>query len=240
MSRPSWDEYFLYLACSIALRSDDRFIKHGAVIVDNKTRHIIGTGYNNTLAGFSEDIIDLSNRDERRPYYIHAEENCILNSHTNPLSLAKGATLYCTGLPCVNCLQRIVAFGVRRIVITDRPATVQENEETAKIRSNILKAYNNLKIDTYDSKNKWVKAGLALLEIKQEEIPIKVINNDGIYRDVVFVDGAKLVKNKYTGTAWRKVNVDQHHDVVVFGPEDDYKSVSNLAKEGKLTVLHRP
>jgi tRNA(Arg) A34 adenosine deaminase TadA len=77
-SRPSWDEYFLVLACTVSLRSEDPDIQHGAVIV-NEYNHIIGTGYNGPVKGSDNSVIPFSVRDEKRKWMIHAEENAMLN-----------------------------------------------------------------------------------------------------------------------------------------------------------------
>lgn len=152
--RPSWDEYFLLLAFNVSLRSDDQFIKHGAVIVDNLSKHIIGTGYNGTIRGFSDTEL-LFKRDERRPYMIHAEENAILNCWKNPLELKDRASLYVTGLPCVNCLQRIINFGIKRIVMAKRQGSITENKESQDMRNKILQMSKiNIKQISIDN-NHW-------------------------------------------------------------------------------------
>lgn len=154
--RPSFDEYFLMLAFDIRLRSDDKFVKHGAIIVDNLSKHIIGTGYNGTIKGSTLETIDYYDREYRRQFMIHAEENAILNCHKNPLELKDGATMYVTGQPCVNCLQRIVNFGITRIVITDRKGTITENENTQKIRDKIL-FISGIKVENISLNNFWIK-----------------------------------------------------------------------------------
>ena len=145
-NRPSWDEYFLEIAYLVSKRSSDRFIKHGSVIVDNKTRHIIGTGYNGTVRGFDESLIDMYKRDERRPYMIHSEENALYNCTKNLMELQDGSTIYVTGTPCVNCLQRIINAGVTSIVHYDRIGSITEDELSAKMRNIILKSFPSLEI----------------------------------------------------------------------------------------------
>lgn len=154
--RPSWDEYFLSLAFVISIRSDDQFIKHGAILVDDYTKHIIGCGYNGTIKGFNDDEL-LMDREARRPFMIHSEENCILNCTVQLSQLKRGSTIYVTGEPCINCLQRIINFGISRIVYaSERTATITENEQTKKIRKKIL-SMHNIKIETIPLDNKWIK-----------------------------------------------------------------------------------
>lgn len=155
-TRPTWDEYFLSLAFIVSLRSDDQFIRHGSILVDNFSKHIIGCGYNGTIKGFNDDEL-LMDRKSRRNFMIHAEENCIMNCSVLPSQLKCGCTIYVTGEPCVNCLQRIINFGIDRIVFAEgRIATITETDETAKIREKILNA-RNIKIDKIPLANKWIK-----------------------------------------------------------------------------------
>lgn len=136
--RPDFHEYFLTIAFAVSLRSEDNFIKQGAVIVSMAANHIIGTGYNATLRGSDKSLIRLSDRDSRRPWMIHAEDNAIMNCTKNPLDLYQGACIYITALPCVICLQRIVNFGIREVYFADRTGTITENEETTDMRNKII------------------------------------------------------------------------------------------------------
>lgn len=154
--RPSWNEYFLMLAFDVAWRSDDLFIKHGAVIVDNLSKHIISTGYNNTFKGCDTNIVKIHERETRRPWMIHAEENAIMNSTKNAQELKDGATIYVTGLPCVNCLQRIINFGITHLVYAERTGSITEDNSSHDMRNKILNM-THLKIDTINTDNKWIK-----------------------------------------------------------------------------------
>ena len=162
--RPSYQEYFMMIAFVVSLRSDDLFIKHGAVIVDNLTNHIIGTGYNGTFKGCDTSKINIQNRDERRPWMIHSEENAMFNCTKNPLELPNGASIYVTGLPCVNCLQRIVNFGIKTIYMAQRDGSITENNNTQKMREQIIEM-SKIKICEIAIDNKWIK---GLLNAKFE------------------------------------------------------------------------
>lgn len=131
--RPTWDEYFMNIAFCVSLRSDDPDIQHGAVIVDHHN-HIVGTGYNATIKGSDPEIVPYSIRDEKRKWMIHAEENAILNCSRESGS----RRLYVTGVPCVNCLQRIVNFGIGEVIYARRAGSITENEETARMRDSII------------------------------------------------------------------------------------------------------
>ena len=137
IDRPSWDEYFLMIAFTISIRSEDPNIKHGAVLV-NSQNQIIGTGYNGPIKGSINELIPMNIRDEKRKWMIHAEENCILNATQNSSERGQDCRLYVTGLPCNNCLQRIINFGIKNIIIADRVGSITENHESQEMRNKIL------------------------------------------------------------------------------------------------------
>lgn len=155
MIRPSWDEYFLNLAFNVAIRSEDPNVKHGAVIV-NKYNHIIGTGYNGPIKGSKNKLIPFSIRDEKRKWMIHAEENAMLNVTQSSSERGDDCKIYITGLPCNNCLQRIINFGIKKIIMADKMGSITENEETDKMRKKIIKM-SGLKIKKINSSNVWIK-----------------------------------------------------------------------------------
>lgn len=164
-SRPSFDDYFLFLAFAVALRSDDLFVKHGAVLVSDKSKHIIGTGYNGSIRKMSDEILQPTDRNARRGLMIHAEANCLANTTQNPLDVAYQTTIYVTGEPCLNCLQSIINHGVTRIVCADRNGSLAESEETKLLKQQIIDLYRdqNIQVVTIPKTNIWVEKGLALL-----------------------------------------------------------------------------
>jgi dCMP deaminase len=157
IDRPTFDEYFLNIAFDVSLRSDDPNIRHGAVIVTNQN-HIIGTGYNNTIRNSDKSKIPYNIREKKRPWMIHAEENAMLNSRENPLTIG-GAKIYITGIPCVNCLQRIINFGITDIIYAKRMGSITENEETSKMREDIIKM-SKIKISEVSLENFWLKRAI--------------------------------------------------------------------------------
>lgn len=155
--RPDWNEYFLRIAQDVSLRSEDLFIKHGCVLVDKKTQHIIGTGYNGLPKGVNKLEIDLSNRDARRDFMIHSEMNAILNSTRNPLELSMGAKAYVTGRCCNFCLQHLIQFGVNEIYELDQAGSITEDSKYQEQRQKILSM--NPLVSTYivDPNSKWLR-----------------------------------------------------------------------------------
>jgi dCMP deaminase len=157
-SRPSWDEYFLVLACDVSLRSEDPDIRHGAVIV-NSQNHIIGTGYNGPIKGSDNSVIPFGIRDEKRKWMIHAEENAMLNVTQSSSERGESCRIYITGQPCNNCLQRIINFGIRKIVMIDRVGSITEDESAASMREQIVRM-SGVEIMKVSANNPWVKKSI--------------------------------------------------------------------------------
>jgi dCMP deaminase len=110
--RPDWDQWFLALVQLIAQRSIDAETKVGCVIVDTKTKLILGTGYN----GFPRDTDGLPNKKpDKYPYMVHAEANALLNCGL----YSNDATIYLSIPPCENCLGLLINSShvkIRRII----------------------------------------------------------------------------------------------------------------------------
>lgn len=124
-NRPSWEEFFMFIAISCATRHSCLKRGVGAVIV--KDNRIIGTGYNGAASGIR------SCRDMENCYYdflakreieknggskettresfkiycqaVHAEANAISQCLGGE---AKGASLFVTNFPCPKCAQDVV------------------------------------------------------------------------------------------------------------------------------------
>lgn len=100
-----------------AQRSKDPGTQVGACIV-NKSRRIIGIGYNGFPSGCSDDNLPWSREgeflDTKYPYVCHAEMNAITNS-SNKADL-DGATLYVSLFPCNECAKLIVQVGIKEVV----------------------------------------------------------------------------------------------------------------------------
>lgn len=103
----TWDEYALRLAVTVSEKSKDPWRKVGAVIL-RSDNSIAGVGYNGFPAGMQEDWTD---RDQRRAFVIHAEQNAI--RYTKP---GEGVMMAVTTLPCNDCMKVIAAYGIRRVI----------------------------------------------------------------------------------------------------------------------------
>jgi dCMP deaminase len=83
----------------------------GALIVKDKM--IISDGYNGTPVGFENVCED--DEGHTKSYVLHAEANAITKVAQSNNS-SKGATLYVTASPCIECSKLIIQAGIKRVV----------------------------------------------------------------------------------------------------------------------------
>ncbi|GAD04532.1 CMP deaminase [Porphyromonas crevioricanis] len=105
------DKRYLRMAAIWAENSYCERRKVGALIV--KDKRIISDGYNGTPSGFENICEDESGA--TKPYVLHAEANAITKvaGSTND---SRGATIYITDSPCIECAKLIIQCGIRRVV----------------------------------------------------------------------------------------------------------------------------
>ncbi len=94
----------------------------GAVIV--KDKKILTTGYNGAPSGLVHCLelgclreamrIPTGERHELCRG-LHAEQNAIIQAAYHGVSI-KGATIYCTNLPCIICTKMLINAGIERVV----------------------------------------------------------------------------------------------------------------------------
>lgn len=113
----------------VAQRSLDPDTKHGAVAVD-KNHSVLSIGYNSPPRGCKDQDIPLT-RPEKYPYFLHSEENLIVNAARNGIRL-DGAKLYITGHPCVVCLRQIINAGFSEVVYGPKGSVMNLNEPIAQ------------------------------------------------------------------------------------------------------------
>ncbi len=110
-----FDQRYLEMAQVWAKNSYCKRRQVGALIV--KDRMIISDGYNGTPSGF-ENICEDENG-ITKPYVLHAEANAITKVAQSGNS-SKGATLYVTASPCMECSKLIIQAGIKRVVFRDQ------------------------------------------------------------------------------------------------------------------------
>ncbi|MES0349245.1 MAG: cytidine/deoxycytidylate deaminase family protein [Desulfobacteria bacterium] len=122
MSRPSWKEYFMDIALLVARRSTCRRRRVGAITVRDK--RILATGYNGAPSGLPhcldigclrEEMEVPSGERHELCRGLHAEQNVIIQAAYHGVSI-KGATLYCTNLPCSICSKMLINAGINDII----------------------------------------------------------------------------------------------------------------------------
>lgn len=110
----AWDEYFMKIAETVALKSKDPSSKMGCVIVDPKKR-VVSLGYNGMLQGADESKMTLNERPMKYYFAIHSEMNAILFAHQD----LTGCTIYNRVATCENCLKYCLQAGIKRFVYKD-------------------------------------------------------------------------------------------------------------------------
>lgn len=86
----------------------------GAIIVSGSM--IISDGFNGTPSGF-ENVCEDDNG-VTKPYVLHAEANAITKVARSNNS-SRGATLYVTASPCLECSKLIIQAGIKRVVFNE-------------------------------------------------------------------------------------------------------------------------
>ena len=105
-----YEEYALSIAETVAQKSKDPWRKVGACILRHDNS-IASVGYNGFPAGMTEDWSD---REERRLFVVHAEQNALRYIRPEECGL-----IAVTTLPCNDCLKAIASYGIKRIVYRD-------------------------------------------------------------------------------------------------------------------------
>ena len=113
-SRPSWDEYFLQIAFTVAQRSTCDRAHVGCVLV--RQRRILTTGYNGAPAGLPHcDDVGHLLVDGHCVRTLHAEQNALIQAALHGVG-TEGATAYVTHQPCLTCAKMLINASVRRVV----------------------------------------------------------------------------------------------------------------------------
>ncbi len=119
--RPSWQDYFMDIACLVAKRATCTRRAVGAIVV--KDRRILATGYNGApshvrhcseVGCLREQMAVPSGERHELCRGIHAEQNAIIQAAYHGVSI-KGASLFCTNLPCSICAKMIINAGIVQI-----------------------------------------------------------------------------------------------------------------------------
>lgn len=134
--RPSWDEYFMDLCHSVALRATCNRGRSGCVIV--KDKQILVTGYVGAPSHLPhcDEVGHLLRKTLHEDGSItthcvrtvHAEQNAICQAARRGVAL-EGSTLYCTMTPCRTCAMLIINCGIKKVVAEYKYHAGAESEE---------------------------------------------------------------------------------------------------------------
>jgi dCMP deaminase len=138
--RPSWDEYFMEIADTVAKRATCDRGRSGCVIVKNK--QILVTGYVGSPRGLAhcDDIGHQLKQTVHEDGHVtthcvrtvHAEQNAITQAARFGIPL-EGSTLYCRMTPCRTCAMLIINCGIVRVVCEKKYHAGTESEEMFKM-----------------------------------------------------------------------------------------------------------
>lgn len=115
MNKSDYNMFMMDMAYTVSCNSKDSHRKVGAIIVQGES--IIGYGWNGTPSGYWTNNCKHGNgvtRDE----VVHAEMNAIAKAAASTVS-TKGAIMYTTTLPCVQCAKMIVQCGIERVYYSE-------------------------------------------------------------------------------------------------------------------------
>lgn len=119
--RPSFTKYFMEITELVATRSTCTRRAVGAVLV--KDKRLLSTGYNGAPTGIRHcsetgclrEQMDVPSGERHELCRgIHAEQNAIIQAAYHGISV-KGATLFCTNLPCSICAKMLINSGIKTI-----------------------------------------------------------------------------------------------------------------------------
>jgi len=137
--RPSWDEYFMEVARTIAKRATCDRGRSGCVIARDK--QLLVTGYVGSPIGLPhcDDVGHLMKKvihdDDSISQHcmrtVHAEQNAICQAAKLGVPL-DGATVYCKMTPCRTCAMLIINCGITHVVCEKKYHQGAESEQMFK------------------------------------------------------------------------------------------------------------
>ena len=127
----SWDEYCMLEAIIESMRSKDPRTQVGACIA--KDRKILTSGYNRTVAGMTDEEMPWHSRGEetgdlmqiKNTFVVHAELGSIFAGFKGGHDL-RGATMYVTLSPCIECTRAIIEAELARVVYLKRYSKLEQ------------------------------------------------------------------------------------------------------------------
>jgi len=154
--RPSWDDYFLEVANTVATRATCDRGRSGCVIAKNK--QILVTGYVGSPSGLphcddvGHEMKTMVHEDGTETQHcvrtVHAEQNAICQAAKFGIPI-EGATLYCRMTPCRVCAMLIINCGIRRVVCERKYHAGSESEALFR-QAQVALDYKHDEVQPYD------------------------------------------------------------------------------------------
>ncbi len=154
--RPSWDEYFMEIANTVAKRATCDRGRSGCVIARDK--QLLVSGYVGSPVGLphcdevGHQLKKMIHEDDTITQHcvrtVHAEQNAICQAAKLGISL-QNATLYCRMTPCRTCAMMIINCGIVRVVCEKKYHAGVESEEMFKT-ARVKLEYVNDEVLKYD------------------------------------------------------------------------------------------
>jgi len=148
--RPSWDEYFMEIANTVAKRATCDRGRSGCVIARDK--QLLVTGYVGSPNGMAHcddvghQMKQMIHEDGTTTNHcvrtVHAEQNAICQAAKLGISL-ENSTLYCRMTPCRTCAMLIINCGIKRVVCEKKYHAGKESEEMFKLAKVSLEFIND-------------------------------------------------------------------------------------------------
>jgi len=155
--RPSWDDYFLEIARTVATRATCDRGRSGCVIA--RAKQILVTGYVGAPTGLphcddvGHQIKKIIHEDGSVSQHcvrtVHAEQNAITQAAKLGISI-QGATLYCKMTPCRTCAMLIINCGIKRVVCEKKYHAGAESEEMFR-QAGVELVFKHEETERYDN-----------------------------------------------------------------------------------------
>lgn len=127
--RPARLEWMLGLAEVIALRSEDPYVQVGCLAV-REDWSVAGIGYNGLPAGVDMPDEWWAQRDERRPFMIHAEVNALRYCRVGEVK-----RIITTHIPCASCMALLGSYQIGEVYYSHLLGEAHDHQTITQIAS---------------------------------------------------------------------------------------------------------
>lgn len=111
-------ENYYKQALAVAENSPDAETQVGALLINNKTGAVLGSGFNGFVRKANDAVLPKT-RPDKYPYMVHAETNMIYNCARHGISTDE-CFVFSTLSPCVNCCRALYQSGITMVIFRDK------------------------------------------------------------------------------------------------------------------------